>query len=568
MIEHFLDPHPDEILYSVWARFSDHVSYPSKSDTFLELFGSRDVRPSIDLPCRLQCFVDALPQDHSYTVDFFINRHTLFPYYQAFLPIERSQIVRNTMTFGIGKGVHERTGIIRRIFPPLWLRFCPVCVAEDKREFGECYWHRLHQLPGVEICPLHKVLLENSSVRMRNGDMSQDSIFSAEEAIKDVPLYGTSSSPFFDTLLFIAQESSYLLEHPLLILDMRILHQKYHTLLAQRGFITPQGRLRVVELFNSFQEYYPQDLLSLLQCNLRNTRQLDSQWLGRIFKRPESKETPVLHPLYHLLVIHFLGFTLKSILSQDIPTLAPFGIGPWPCLNPICKHFRQKKILFYQLPDANKNRTLVGRFSCECGYKYSRVGPDTSSDDAFRGKVLSHGTVWDNKFCELWSNTTVSMNKICSILHTSYSSLNNHARRLELPVPRGSLYTTTNEKRPTRRGKDRFWYREQWLALIENFPGETRAKLKVRAKGIYSWLIYNDREWFDIHSPVKEKCSRTGCVAKTHGGTRWATKSRVLLSLGYHSKQTGNKRYLPQDVSFFHAAYLSFPYHVHHLISL
>jgi hypothetical protein len=45
-------------------------------------------------------------------------------------------------------------------------------------------------------------------------------------------------------------------------------------------------------------------------------------------------------------------------------------------------------------------------------------------------------------------------------------------------------------------------------------------------------------------------------------------KSRYLFSLGSHSKQAGDKRYLSQDVSFFHVTHLTFPEHVHRFISL
>ena len=45
-------------------------------------------------------------------------------------------------------------------------------------------------------------------------------------------------------------------------------------------------------------------------------------------------------------------------------------------------------------------------------------------------------------------------------------------------------------------------------------------------------------------------------------------KPHLLLSLGGHSKQGGDERDLPQDVSFFHTTPLPFPEHVHHLVAL
>lgn len=45
-------------------------------------------------------------------------------------------------------------------------------------------------------------------------------------------------------------------------------------------------------------------------------------------------------------------------------------------------------------------------------------------------------------------------------------------------------------------------------------------------------------------------------------------KSPLLLSLDRHSKQAGDKSHLPQDIPFLHPMYLSFPEHVHDLVSL
>ena len=41
----------------------------------------------------------------------------------------------------------------------------------------------------------------------------------------------------------------------------------------------------------------------------------------------------------------------------------------------------------------------------------------------------------------------------------------------------------------------------------------------------------------------------------------------LLFSLGGHSKQAGDERDLPSDIFFVHSLHLSFPKHVHGLIS-
>src|SRR5258707_529671 len=47
---------------------------------------------------------------------------------------------------------------------PEFLRRCPDCVKSDRQQYGEAYWHRLHQVPGVRICPIHDCVLEDSAV--------------------------------------------------------------------------------------------------------------------------------------------------------------------------------------------------------------------------------------------------------------------------------------------------------------------------------------------------------------------------------------------------------------------
>ena len=44
------------------------------------------------------------------------------------------------------------------------LRYCPACVNRERSRFGEAYWHRSHQFPGVLICTEHKAWLEESEV--------------------------------------------------------------------------------------------------------------------------------------------------------------------------------------------------------------------------------------------------------------------------------------------------------------------------------------------------------------------------------------------------------------------
>src|SRR5262249_1104959 len=143
--------------------------YSSGNALLRELFGTRSFKAIVDLPSHLGRLISALQPETSYTVDGLIDDHTLLPFYGSFLPSERLRCLRYDMCGDNGSGVHMRAGIVGCPIPlPAWFRFCPLCIDEDRKHFGECYWHRVHQIPGVEVCPVHEVFLQNSSVHARN----------------------------------------------------------------------------------------------------------------------------------------------------------------------------------------------------------------------------------------------------------------------------------------------------------------------------------------------------------------------------------------------------------------
>jgi len=67
MIATLPTPYPDELLYSLCARYCDRMHYPSKRSAIQELFGTGNVIASVGLPSHIDDFVAALPQGHRFT---------------------------------------------------------------------------------------------------------------------------------------------------------------------------------------------------------------------------------------------------------------------------------------------------------------------------------------------------------------------------------------------------------------------------------------------------------------------------------------------------------------------
>ena len=513
MIPCFPSPFPDELLYSVCARYSDRIQYSDKQFLNQELFGDRNVTTVVDLPSHLNHLISVLPPGYGYTAQRLIDEHTLLPFYAPFLPLNRVERIREKMMFFDALSIHNLSGITPTIIRrPNWLRFCPLSAQEDDLKFGELYWHRLHQLAGVEVCPIHYVFLECSKAPARNHSNCSE-YFCAEQAIVlTTPRELDLSDPNHKVLLSIAQDATTLLCKHDITPDFKCLHNRYIRILANRGLATYNGAVRIRKLVEEFKQYYSPEILSLLQCEVDESKR--SNWLSQIVK--SLNRDKVNHPLRHLLLIRFLGYTQEE--WNKLPNhLDFFGSGPWPCLNPTCEFFRQLSIkechINYQKTHGGR---LTGTFCCSCGFTYIRTGPDVCPEDNMRiDDVEKYGTIWEEALRKLWSDSTLSLQKICMLLGTaSKDTIKRQAVRLNLPFPRkgprGRLTYIEPRKYCFKTAKETFfdnldYYRTEWLKILEKYPSATRTFLSRNFRPFYNRLRAYDEQWLEMHLPLANK---------------------------------------------------------------
>ncbi len=508
LIGHFPDPHPDELFYSVCARFSDHMQYPTVAAVARELFGTEFINGVVNFPCRLNALVSALPLGHSYTVDMLIDDHTLLPLYGPFLPAERLRNLRNDM-YGDKSTAHSRAGITYYKAPLLqWLRFCPLCLDNDRKQFGEHYWHRVHQVPGVEVCPTHEVLLQNSNTHPRYL-RTDNKFISAESAIQKIqPQPPSKPSSYEEILLKIARDSMWLLNQRGLTSDFESLSKRYLAILFEHNLATYGGLVYYRKLIQLFLEYYPPDLLSLLHCELGTK---ETTWLNYLI-HPYKKVQP---PLHHLLLIHFLGHTIETYINYSIPfTDKPFGEGPWPCLNPTCVHYREPYIQRYH--HIYNRKRPIGEFSCDCGFVYYRTGPDMTVEDRYKmSQVKYFGPTWESTLRNLWEDPSLSVKQIACKLGCGISTVKRYVTKFGLPSHkyRGKLLDECQQLHsnsvavPILNKLD--LYRQVWLSSLQDEPEATITQRRNKLENVYKWLTENDKEWLKNHKPIhKQRRSR------------------------------------------------------------
>lgn len=307
MIGHFPTPSPEELLYSICARYASRVKYPNAKSLLRELLGVSTASAVVDLPNRLS-HLAALTAGTSLTANRLIDNHTLFPFFSAFTPPERVRLLRRNMRGDDGSPVHMRSGVMAsRIPSPERLRFCPICKQVDEDRFGEAYWHRLHQVQGIQVCPAHNTFLESSSAR-RSSDRKHLQFITADAATEIVPPRSLDSlNRDHQILLQLALDSLWLLEHPNPGINPGVIYNRYLRLLINRKLATYTGSIHVEKLLNEFRGFYPDTLLTSLNCEFTGADQMKTNWLLRLVRPPKH----VYHPIYHLLLIQFLGCTAE-----------------------------------------------------------------------------------------------------------------------------------------------------------------------------------------------------------------------------------------------------------------
>jgi Tn7-like transposition protein D/TniQ len=510
MIGHFPSPFPDELLYSVCARYSKRVKYPNNKSLCEELFGNRNTKAVYDLPCNLLALTNRLPINTCYSTEKIINNLTLLPYYSPFNSLEKISKTVEQMTFSNGTGVHSRIGLMAtKVILPTYLRFCKICLESDLILEGESYWHRSHQLPGAYYCWKHHELLIESNVKIVGAENIQ--LFQPLDTTTKFSSFAESDNELKNKLIKIANVSNKLLFGNYSPLKKAELSEKYKVLLIGKGLVSNTKSLYVHKIIEEFLNFYPAEFLEQLGCGFSGftgNNIYEDNWLLRILRKP----TTLQHPLHHILLIEFLGLTLDEIIQMKFEENLFFGNSPWLCLNPTANHFKQRVIKELTIGKRSRNKKITGHFKCKCGFEYIRSGPDKSENDSFRiDKMVNFGTTWESRLVELWNNQSLNLSQIAKQLNVDSLTIKKYAVKLNLSFLRGdkvykglikeNCLKEKTVKIDSKQLIDR--KRTEWLALRrENFQLNLKS-LRENNKSLYYQLYQNDYQWLKNNLPKK-----------------------------------------------------------------
>lgn len=487
MLSFFPNPYPDEVLYSVFARYQIRSGNLSPKATLRELFGNEHATAIVDLPCNLDSLVNNLSEFGTYSMEDFIYKNTFFPLFAPFIPEDRAELILNSMKSSNGGDISTRAGIMASsIQNPKYLRFCYKCFTEDKEKYGEPYWHRVHQVAGVMLCPKHGEFLMDSSVPW-HGLNKHEYIAASEENCKvkmpEIP-YNNKEINIFSS---VGKSVVWILDSKLKSRDINWFEPRYLKILIEKGYSSPKGRIYQEQLLSDFTQYYGSRVLTALQSKI-NLHQ-NSIWLSSMVRKARK----VFHPIRHILLLEFLGTNIKEFL-QECQIYTPFGKGPWPCLNSASDHYHKNVIVDMTIVYDAKIKQPVGNFICNnCGFAYSRRGPDKTEADRYRiGRIKEFGPAWMQKLKELHSIKDLSMREIARQLNVDTNTVikyinndfqNTHSKESEVKEHEFNILKED--------------YRNKWLQLIAANMNLTKTELRHIDELTYMWLFRNDKHWLN-----------------------------------------------------------------------
>lgn len=517
MVPFIPTPYPDELFYSICARYHIWGRNPHTKASIDDLFFPREIVPAMHLPTGLSFFYKNLLPNSALTPEYIIQNHSLFPFYQPFLPAERTEKVKEGM-IGLNTALHRIVGNSMDSQKIKYLRYCKDCINEDVKVHGEPYWHRSHQEYGVKVCPHHNSWLYESEVKaIRNGVGRQGFIALDEEDLFNGGIVDITED---NKHLYckISKDVYWLLNHNNSNIQLEEVKKRLRLHLKIAGFITDYEVIKQ-EFFVAFRDYYSNEFLEIYDSAVDVDNR--KSWLAKMFLNIQS----YFKPVRFILILNFLGINISDFFNNEVQ-FEPFGKGPWLCFNPVGNHFNKRVIGVVHHEYDKQTKTTIGKFTCSCGFSYSRT---RNSDETSIEKILDLGSDWKNELTRLIDQEKQSYHQVSELYNVDPDIIEQHYKSL-------NVYKSSNldqEKRDV--------YRLLWQQKRSEYPDLTRTEFYKKFKNIYGWLIKNDYVWLNNHLPPKKKYSRSQSSERVNWVERDQELAEIILKIANQIKSLDGK---------------------------
>lgn len=296
MIAYLPTIYPDELVYSWFCRYYVHSGCFTHKMALQELYCNRSDNPSKEFIGNLKSEARA-EIAKMYPLDMLTLNHTLFPQYARFIPL----VQRKNALYHIGHDscdIHHLFCVLPRTGEEQYLRYCPLCAAEDRKQYGEAYWHREAQIRNMRICTKHRCRLIASSVSAKSEQSY--TFYPAESVISDNSV-GFENNP---SAIRFAEYIEAVFDAPIdFDTDIPISSVLYDGM-SRTKYLKPSGRSRYTKMLaDDMKAFY--EKLGL--CSTASMYQIQRVLLGSRFDFSVVCQ-----------IAFFLGMTVEELTSPSL----------------------------------------------------------------------------------------------------------------------------------------------------------------------------------------------------------------------------------------------------------
>ena len=323
MIGVFPEPYPDELLYSVFARYYVRSGYRNYIFVAEDLFLNRSVRPNFEyFPALKEDVVSKLTANLSF--EKIILQHTMFPYHCRFLPKERKEQAINSL-ISMDSSYHDLILFSKRKTTPT-MRYCPLCVVEDRKNRGETYWHRIHQIQELLVCPIHHCYLINTDYKL-SGKLSPD-LIPAEIVIPSLENISLCEN---ERKILLSQYIKEIFYMPIKMDDSFSVAAVLKKKTENTKYRSPRGGIcRIADLYKDFADYYSDQI-----------DDIPKQW--QIHKTLTGQR-------YNFWEISLLGFFL-GVTPIEFQKVAKYDVAQEDVFDERIKTLREKGLSYPKIAE-------------------------------------------------------------------------------------------------------------------------------------------------------------------------------------------------------------------------
>lgn len=442
---------PDELLFSRIVRYLVVSGQPA-SKLLLDVYGNHKASIHPYLTSGLTNLAELANED----ADTLLFQQTLAPLFVHCLPAHAANIYSALLSSDVCKAIRTSQLSCVREREPLSLKYCPLCVESDIREHGVSFWHRSHQIPGIESCSKHPVWLVHVALPERiRTNVGQPS---PSTCVIESSLLSFDLAHHANNFLFNGNNSS----------DYIVDFDFYKEKLLELGYATRNYKIRRRLLCSAFYQFtlqlrYPSD-------NLLPKSEVDYKYLSYLLRKNASQQ-----PFKHILFSYWLN------------KAEPIEYGSTKISQVVCSNNEKSRCL-----ELLKKGDSIASISKELGKSRCFV-----KSLAFSASIHSR------------LKPTILTPQVCqSVIVLAKKGFHRKEIARRFSISTGSvemLISATNGlvewRKQCKHESKRRSYKLQILRYRQNNPKAIRRDIKFDCNAAFFWLYLHQREWLEANLP-------------------------------------------------------------------